>query len=269
MIQVVIIGAAGRMGQALLRCIARSERVRLAGAVELSGCPALGRDAGVVAGLPELGVALEADVRAVAARADVLVDFGGHAGVPGNVAAAAAAKKAFVLGTTGLADAEKHAVRQAAAVIPVVWSPNMSVGVNLLFSMVRQAAGVLGAEYDVEIVETHHRFKKDAPSGTALRLGEKVAEGRGQDFRAVTVFGRQGETGERRRGEIGIHALRGGDVVGDHTVTFAVDGERVEFTHKASSRESFAMGALRAAEWAAGRAAGLYDMQDVLGIRQD
>jgi len=198
--------------------------------------------------------------------AAVLVDFSFHTNVPVTAQAAAAAGRALVLGTTGLTPSEEQAIRAAAGVIPVVWAPNMSLGVNVLFALVKQAAATLGLDYDVEIDETHHRFKKDAPSGTALRLAERIAEGRNQSLGDVACYGRKGISGERPKGEIAIHALRMGDVVGDHTVTFGVAGERVELTHKASSRDAFAMGALRAAQWAAGRKPGLYDMSDVLGL---
>ena len=266
MTKVVIIGAAGRMGQALVRCCSRFGELRLAGAVEAPGCPALGKDAGVVAGTPETGVTVVADLKSALSGADVGIDFSAHAAIPGTARLASECRTALVIGTTGLTDAEKAAVMDASRAIPIVMSPSMSVGVNVLFSLVGKAAAALGNGYDVEIVEMHHRHKKDAPSGTALRLGEKVAEGRGQDFRRVAAFGREGDVGERPAGQIGLHAVRGGDVVGDHTVTFATDGERVEFVHRAGSRDSFAMGALRAAVWVAGRPAGLYSMLDVLGL---
>lgn len=266
MVKVAIAGAAGRMGRMLVRYVAGTEGVQLAGASECEGHELLGADAGVVAGCPAAGVALVADIRAALAGADVLIDFTFHTVAPANVAAARATGKAVVIGTTGLTDEEAAAVRDAAAGVPVVWAPNMSLGMNLLFEMVRKAATMLGPEYDAEIVEVHHRRKKDAPSGTALRLGEKVAEGRGRAFRDVAVFGREGIVGERPAGQIGIHAVRSGDVVGDHTVSFATDGERVELTHRATSRAAFANGAMKAALWVAGRQPGLYDMRDVLGL---
>jgi 4-hydroxy-tetrahydrodipicolinate reductase len=196
----------------------------------------------------------------------VAVDFTFHTAVPGNAAAAAAAGTALVIGTTGLDEAETAAVGKAAGKIAIVHAPNMSLGVNLLFALAGRAAEALGLEYDVEIVETHHRHKKDAPSGTALKLGECVALGRGQKLAQVVVHGREGQTGERPRGQIGMHAVRAGAVVGDHTVLFASEGERVELTHRAISRDTFAMGALRAAQWAVGRPAGLYDMKSVLEL---
>jgi 4-hydroxy-tetrahydrodipicolinate reductase len=266
MIRIAIVGAAGRMGQALVRCCRQFEQLKLAATVELAASPYVGKDAGVVAGIQANGVILTSDLKAATATADVVIDFSAHDAVPKTVALTAEQRKAAVIGATGLTPDERTAVEQAARQSPIVWAPNMSVGVNLLFAMVGRAAATLGLDYDVEIVETHHRFKKDAPSGTALRLGEKVAQGRGQQLRDVAVYGREGLGPERPKGQIGIHALRGGDVVGDHTVTFVADGERVEFTHRASSRDAFAMGALRAAVWIAGRQPGLYDMQDVLGL---
>ena len=266
MVKVVIIGAAGRMGQALVRGARRLESVLVAGAVERADCPALGKDAGLLAGEGEMGIAIVSDLSATAAKGDVLIDFSFHAAVPTNVRAAVELRKAMVIGTTGLTPEEKAVLVEAAKRIPIVHAPNMSLGGNLLFSLVREAARVLGQDYDCEIVEVHHRFKKDAPSGTALRLAEKAAEGRGQDLKAVAVYGREGITGERPRGQIGIHALRCGDVVGDHTVEFSTLGERVQLTHRATSRDCLATGALKAAEWVAGRAPGLYDMQDVLGV---
>ena len=267
MTRIIIVGAAGRMGRALVRCAARCPALRVTGAIERPDCPDAGKDAGALAGLDPSGIRIVPDLASVIGNGDVLVDFSAHAAVPGNVRAAAGARKAVVLGATGLTDSEAAAVRDAARTIPIVWSPNMSVGVNLLFALVRNAASALGADYDVEIVEMHHRLKKDSPSGTARRLAEKVAEGRAQSLDAVAVYGRQGDVGERPRGEIGIHAMRGGDVVGDHTVVFANEGERVELSHRASSRDTFAMGALRAAQWIAGRAPGLYDVADVLGLK--
>ncbi len=266
MAKIVIIGAAGRMGRALIRCLRQHPGLRLAGAIEHAECSLLGRDAGLVAGEGESGVLISDDLPGSAAEADVLIDFSLHTAVPTHARMAADLGKAMVIGTTGLFPAEKAVLQEAARSVPIVWAPNMSVGVNLLFALVRQAAGVLGLPYDVEITEMHHRHKKDAPSGTALRLAEKVAEGRGQNLKEIAVYGREGQTGERPAGQIGLHALRGGDIIGDHTVMFAIDGERVEFTHRATSRDTFAMGALRAAAWVVGRPPRIYDMQDVLGL---
>jgi 4-hydroxy-tetrahydrodipicolinate reductase len=254
------------MGQALVRGIPRFPELRLAGAVERSDCPALGKDAGVVAGCSETGILINADLPSAAQAARVMIDFTLADAVLEHVRFAVEQKKAMVIGTTGFGETGKTEIAAAAHLIPIVCAPNMSVGANLLFALVKQAAIVLGLDYDVEIVEVHHKHKKDAPSGTALRLAERVAEGRQQDFRKVALYGREGLTGERPRGQIGIHAVRAGDAVGDHTVFFAREGERVELAHRATSRDAFAMGALRAALWVAGRDPGLYDMQDVLGL---
>ena len=266
-VRVTILGAAGRMGGALVRGVAaRRDTLSLAAAIERADSPALGRDAGTVAGIEPLGIAVTADLAAALPVSDVVIDFTFHTAVPTTIRAAAESGCAYVLGTTALDEAESAVVREAAAKIPVVWAPNMSLGVNVLLDLVRRAAGVLGLGYDAEIVEMHHRHKKDAPSGTALGLARSVAEGRGQSLDEVLVNGREGVVGERPRGEIAIHALRGGDVVGDHTVVFATDGERIELTHKASGRECFAGGALLAAAWLQGRKPGLYSMRDVLGL---
>lgn len=267
MINVCILGAAGRMGQALVRGCRGLDGLALAAAVERADCPWVGKDAGLAAGIGETGVRIGAEPRAAVAAADVAIDFTFHTAAPGNAALCAELGKAIVIGTTGLDAAETEGVRKAAARVPVVWAPNYSLGINLLFILVRRAAQTLGPDYDIEIVETHHHFKKDAPSGTALGLAKAAAAGRGQDLEKTAVFGRHGMTGERPKGEIGIHAVRGGDVAGDHTVLFAADGERIELTHKASGRDALARGALLAARWVAGRKPALYDMQDVLGLK--
>ena len=266
MTKIAILGAGGRMGMVLIRGAARCRDVTVVAAVERSGHAAVGRDAGAAAGGDATGIIITDDSAAAVAAAEVLIDFTFHAAVPENAALAAASAKAMVIGTTGLDAQETRAVQEASRACPIVWSPNMSLGVNLLFTLVEQAARALGMDYDIEIVETHHRLKKDAPSGTALRLGERAASGRGQRLESVAAYGRVGITGERPRGQIGLHAVRAGDVIGDHTVLFATEGEQVEISHRATSREGFAMGALRAAAWVAGRKPGLYDMKDVLGL---
>ena len=240
-LRIAIIGAKGRMGQA-----------NLAAAKE-SG-------ATVVAALDQ-----EDDLSAGVAAADVVIDFSFHAATSEVIRLCAAHGKALVIGTTGHSAEEKKHLLDAAAKIRCVWSGNYSVGVNLLFALTRRAASVLGSDYDAEVIEMHHRFKKDAPSGTAARLLEIILEERKLTSSALR-HGREGITGERTSTEVGIHALRGGDVVGDHTVMFAAEGERVELTHKASSRAVFAKGAVRAARWALGRGPGLYSMRDVLGL---
>lgn len=267
MTRIAVIGAAGRMGQALVRCSRQTKDLQLVAAVDQASCPVIGKDAGLIAAAGETGVPITSDLAAAARAADTIIDFSFHEVVPLTVVQAAAQKKAVVIGTTGLNPDERSAVERAAKTIPIVWAPNMSLGVNLLFTLVERAAKALGLDYDVEITEAHHRFKKDAPSGTALRLGERVAESRGQVFRDVAVFGRAGLSGERPRGQIGLHALRAADIIGDHTVLFATEGERVEISHRATTRDAFAKGALRAAGWIANQPPGLYDMLDVLGLR--
>lgn len=241
-VTVLINGAKGRMGRALLDA-----------AKEMNLTVAAATDAGD-------------DVKAALAKADVIVDFSFHAATQPLLEAAVASRKPIVIGTTGHPAAEKAHLVELAAKVPCVWAGNFSVGVNLLFALTRRAASVLGADYDAEVVEMHHRFKKDAPSGTAARLLEIILEERKLTAEALR-HGRHGITGERQPTEVGIHALRGGDVVGDHTVIFAALGERVELTHKASDRGIFARGALRAAQWVVNQPAGVYDMQDVLGLK--
>ncbi|MDD5678450.1 MAG: 4-hydroxy-tetrahydrodipicolinate reductase [Kiritimatiellae bacterium] len=265
-LKIAILGAAGRMGQVLIRCASRSPNLHLVGAVEAEQCPLLGKDAGIIAGIADIGVILTADSRKAFQKADVLVDFSFPSATGRHATLAAELKKPMVIGTTGLNAAETEIIRKVAAHIPVVWAPNMSLGVNLLFAMVRKTAGVLG-DYNIEIIETHHRHKKDSPSGTALRLAETAAAARGLKLDDVATHGRQGLVGERPAAQIGIHAVRAGDVVGDHTILFATEGERLEMTHRASSRDCFAMGALRAVEWVVTRKPGLYSMLDVLGIK--
>ncbi len=254
------------MGCALVRGVAARPGLSLAAAVERAGHPAVGSDAGSVAGISPLGVVVTDDSSSAVSAGRVVVDFTFHTEVPKTLALARAAGAAYVLGTTGLMPEEQAAVHEAAKEIPVVWAANMSLGVNVLLDLVRRAAAILGTSYDAEIVEMHHRHKKDAPSGTALALAKALAEGRKVSLEDHAVYGREGIVGERPEGEIAIHALRGGDVVGDHTVILADDGERVELVHKASSRDSFANGALLAASWLSGRAPGLYSMRDVLGL---
>lgn len=265
MIKIAILGAAGRMGQALIRCTRQIEGLRVVGAVDAKQCPVLGKDAGVIAGVADIGVLLGADARKAAHTADVLIDFSFPSATIRHIQLAAELKKAMVIGTTGLNDRESGNVTKASSKIPIVWSPNMSLGINLLFAIVEQTARRL-ASYDIEIVETHHQHKKDAPSGTALRLAEVAATARGLAVNAVVTQGRQGMVGERPASQIGIHSVRAGDVVGEHTVVFATNGERLELTHRAGNRDCFAMGALHAAKWVMGRKPGLYTMQNVLKI---
>ncbi|WP_242634396.1 4-hydroxy-tetrahydrodipicolinate reductase [Marinobacter salicampi] len=267
MIRVAITGAAGRMGKVLIEAVQDAEGLALGAAIVHPESSLLGVDAGEMAGVGRLDVAVAGRLDDVLDDFDVLVDFTFPDLTLANLAVCQAHGKQMVIGTTGLTGAEKAQVAQAAETVPVVFAPNMSVGVNVALNLLKTAARVLGDDYDVEIIETHHRHKKDAPSGTALRMGEVVAEALGRDLNDCAVYGREGFTGERSRTEIGFETVRAGDVVGDHTVLFAGIGERIEITHKASSRMTFAKGAMRAAEWLAEKPAGLYDMQDVLALR--
>ncbi len=267
MAKAVVLGAAGRMGKAILRVLAESPYgLSLGGAVEAEGHPALGRDAFEEAGAGRAGLPITSDFPAALASSDVAIDFTHASSAPLHALQAARAGKPLVLGSTGLSPEQAASVREAAGRIACVLSPNMSVGVNLMFRVAADVAKVLGNEYDVEIVEVHHRFKKDSPSGTAVRLAESVAEALGRDLGEAGVYGRRGMTGERTRGEIGVFAVRAGDVVGEHTLVFGGIGERLEITHRAHSRDTFARGAVRAAAWLLGREPGLYDMRAVLGL---
>ena len=266
MVSVVILGAGGRMGAALVGLIPSFKNLTLAAAVEQPGHPSVGIDSGMASGHQPNGVKVSDDLEAAIAAADVVVDFSFHTVVPTTAVIVKKHNKAYVLGTTGLTTEELAVVESASKTVPVMMAPNMSLGVNLLLNLVKQAAAVLNEGYDVEIVEMHHRHKKDAPSGTALALAKAAAAGRGVDLDSVICYGREGITGERNRETIAVHAVRGGDVVGDHTVIFAADGERVEITHKASSRDCLANGALRAAEWIVSREPGFHSMRDMLGL---
>jgi 4-hydroxy-tetrahydrodipicolinate reductase len=267
MIRVVIIGAAGRMGRRLVANVMEAEDMTLTGAIEAPGNPLLGQDAGSVAGCSVAGVAITDDLKQAVGNADAVINFS-LGKVVEDAATAAAAGCTSIIGTTALTGDEKVALNQLAADgARIVFAPNMSVGVNLLFHLCRQAATILGDDYDIEIVEMHHNQKKDAPSGTAVRLAEIAADARGLSYADDVRHGREGMVGARTKREIGMHALRGGDVVGDHTVMFSTGGERVELTHKASSRDTFAKGALRAVRFLSGVKPGLYDMQDVLGLK--
>jgi len=263
--KVIIVGAAGRMGRRLVANVLENPDFALAGAVERPDCSLLGADAGELAGCGKAGVAVTADIAALLPGADAVIVFS-TSGALEIARAAVKANVACVIGTTALTDAERAELAELGKKGRLVCSTNMSVGVNLLFKLAAEAAEKLGAGYDIEIVEMHHRHKKDAPSGTAVTLGETVAAARGLDFKKVVRYGREGITGERTDDEIGMHSLRGGDVVGDHSVIFSCDGERVELTHKASSRDTFVKGALRAAAFLKGAENGLYTMRDVLNL---
>jgi 4-hydroxy-tetrahydrodipicolinate reductase len=265
MIRIAIAGASGRMGRILLEAIAVSPDLRLGAALERTGSDWLGRNAGeLVAGLDAI---VSDDLATALGNAQVLIDFTRPEATLQHLQACRRHKCGLVIGTTGFDVAGKAAISEAARDIPIVFAPNMSVGVNLALKLLDTAARVLSEGYDIEIVEAHHRHKVDAPSGTALRLGEVVAAALGRDLKDCAVYGREGVTGERDPSTIGFATVRGGDVVGDHTVMFMGTGERLEITHKASSRMTFALGALRAARFLADKPAGLFDMQDVLGLK--
>ena len=267
MIRVAIVGAAGRMGKTLIEAVQNAEGLALGAATERPDSSLLGADAGELAGVGKLGVALSGNLAEVVDDFDVVIDFTAPASTMAHLALCRQHGKQIVIGTTGLDDAQKQQIRDAANDIGVVFAPNMSVGVNLCFKLLDIAARVMGDDADIEIVEAHHRHKVDAPSGTALRMGEVVADALGRDLKQVAVYGREGQTGARKRETIGFETIRAGDVVGEHIVWFAAEGERVEIAHKASSRMTFARGAVRAAAWIARKENGLFDMQDVLGLR--
>lgn len=264
--RLAVVGAEGRMGRMLIRAVAEAEGCTLSGAVEREGSPALGQDAGALAGLPPLGVTVTDDPLTVFAATDGVLDFTAPAATTFFAELAAQARIVHVVGTTGLAEADIAKLAAAAHHARIVRSGNMSLGVNLLAGLVRKVAAALGEEFDIEIVEMHHRMKVDAPSGTALLLGEAAAEGRGVSLAETRVSTRDGHTGARRPGDIGFATLRGGTVVGDHSVTFAGPGERITISHHAEDRAIFARGAVRAALWAHAKPPGLYGMADVLGL---
>lgn len=266
MINVVVCGAAGRMGRRLSALILGSDDLALVGGTEAAGSPGVGRDLGVLTGVGEVGVMAVEALEDVVSGCDVVVDFTTPEATLHTAEVAAAHKKALVVGTTGLSAQQSARFSELVAAVPCVFAPNYSVGVNLLFRLAGEAARILGRDYDVEITEAHHRLKRDAPSGTAKRLAQSVAEALSRDLDHVAVYGRQG-IGQRSDQEIGIHAVRAGEIVGDHTVLFAGTGERIELTHRAQNRDTFATGALRAVRFVAKSSPGLYDMQDVLGLR--
>lgn len=265
MVGIAVAGVAGRMGKTLAEAVQLADGVELSGATVLPDSSLVGADAGEVAGLGRLAVPVSGQVSDC--QFDVLIDFTSPESTMAHVAYCVEQGRSLVIGTTGLSDEQIAQIKEAGEKIPVVFAPNMSVGVTVLLDLLAQAARILGDDYDVEVIEAHHRYKKDAPSGTALRLGQAVADALGRDLKSCAVYGREGITGERDRQTIGFETIRAGDVVGDHTVLFATEGERVEFTHKASSRMTFAKGAVRAARWLSEQAPGLYDMQDVLGLK--
>jgi 4-hydroxy-tetrahydrodipicolinate reductase len=267
MVRAVVVGAAGRMGATVIRAIGETEGIEIAGAVERPDHPFLNRDAGEVSGIGEIGVPIVGDIEGAIEAGDVVIDFTSAEVSLRSLEVCSAKGVAAVIGSTGFTPQQMDEVRVLAGKTRCVLSPNMSVGVNVMFKVVGEIAGILGDEYDVEILEAHHRFKKDSPSGTAMKLGEVAASALNRDFHQVGVFGRKGVIGERKSKEIGMQAVRAGDIVGEHTVIFGGLGERVEVTHRSHSRDNFARGAIRAAKWVIKQPNGLYDMGDVLGLK--
>ena len=267
MTRVVVAGASGRMGRSIIHTLADTDGAELVAAVERHGHADLGKDSGELAGLGKNGLPVTHDAAAALARAEVWIDFTAPEAAAHAAELAAHHKVGLVIGTTGLAEGQRAAIERAAKHVPVVMSSNMSIGVNVLLKLLVEAARALGPGFDMEIVELHHRGKKDAPSGTALMMASALAQALGRSLKTDAVYGRQGQIGARGERELGILAVRGGDVVGEHTAYFFGTGERIELSHRATSRETFARGAVRAAMWTKGRPAGLYDMQDVLGMK--
>jgi len=267
--KVVVSGAAGRMGKRLVALLQGGGQFRLVGAVERPDHPDLGRDAGEVAGIGRLGVPIGDSLAKALGDAQVVLDFTAPAAAVRHVEVASQTGVAAVVGTTGLSAGDLSRLREAARRVPCVQSPNFSVGVNVLYGVLAQVARTLGEAYDIEVIEAHHHLKKDAPSGTAERMARVLARALGRDLAQVGVHGRHGMVGERTPGEIGVHAVRAGDIVGDHTILFGGMGERIEITHRAHSRDNFAWGAIRAAGWLVGKPPGLYSMLDVLGLKPD
>lgn len=267
MVNCIVTGSAGRMGRRILDILIETKGADVTGATERPGHDIIGMDVGDYLGLGKKGAKIADNLADAAKAGDVVIDFTLPEVSARHLAAAVKHKKAMVIGTTGFSEDQLKEIKNAAKKVPIVFAPNMSVGVNLLLKVLADMAKVLDEDYDIDIVETHHRHKKDAPSGTALKMAQVVAAARGTNLDKDGVFCRHGNIGERRRGEIGVQTLRVGDVVGEHTVIFGAVGERIEITHKASSRDVFARGAVRAALWVAGKKPGLYDMGDVLGIK--
>lgn len=267
MVRIAVVGASGRMGLCLVKASVKSEVATLTVAAVRPGSPDVGKDVGELAGISTLGLRVSDDLAAVTDQFDVLIDFTRPEPSMGFVELCRQAGKKMVIGTTGYSEAQKRQIALAAQDIAIVLAPNMSVGVNLSLKLLQLAAQVMGDYTDIEIIEAHHRHKVDAPSGTALRMGEVIAETLGRDLKGCAVYGREGNTGERDSKVIGFSTIRAGDIVGEHTVMFADEGERIEITHKATSRMTFANGAVRAAVWVQQKPTGLFDMQDVLGLK--
>lgn len=265
--KIIVAGAAGRMGKQLVTAVNDTPQAILAGALERTQHPDIGRDAGLCAGVGSLGVSIQDRIAKENFAQAILIDFTQPDATIAHLQIAAASGAKAVVGTTGFTPSQMQEIDRLSESMAIVLAPNMSIGMNLLFKLSKDVAQILGSTYDAEIIEAHHRFKKDAPSGSAKRLAEKVAEGLGRDLQAVGIYGRHGIVGERKPEEIGVHAVRAGDIVGDHIVLFGGMGERIELRHMAHSRETFARGAVRAALWLSEKACGQYDMQDVLGLK--
>ena len=267
MIKAVVTGAGGRMGGRIATLITQTTGIEIAAAVEKEGHPSVGRDIGEMLGLGKIGVVIESSLTACIQKADVVIDFSFHEAAVEHLRIAVEAEKAIVIGTTGYTAEELTRIAGLAPKTRCVLTPNMSVGVNVMFKVLSDVAKILGDDYDVEIVEAHHNLKKDAPSGTAVKMAEVIAQSLGRNLQTDAAYCRKGIIGERPRKEIGIQTVRAGDIVGEHTVIFGGMGERLEFIHRAHSRDNFARGAIRAALWVVARPNGFYDMQDVLGLR--
>ncbi|MFH1868757.1 MAG: 4-hydroxy-tetrahydrodipicolinate reductase [Candidatus Omnitrophota bacterium] len=262
--KIVVTGCCGRMGRRIASLAFKVEGIELTGAVESKAHPDVGKGLGEIIGVKDTSLKVAAELEQAAKNADVIIDFTTPTATVSNLSIARKLKLPIVIGTTGITDEEQKIIKSTAASIPVLFSANMSVGVNLLFRLAPEAASALGDSYDIEIVELHHNKKKDSPSGTAKKIAELIAEVRGKPLNDLAVYGREGNVGQRPKGQIGIHALRGGSIVGEHTIVYAGENERIEITHRASSRDIFAQGALRAAKYIADKSPGLYNMQDVL-----
>lgn len=267
MVNIIVAGAAGRMGIRIINIINETEGVKFTGAFEHPDNPMIGQDAGQVAGLGIKGIKISGTLDDIISSGDVIIDFTSPLATVINVKMAAAAGKAIVIGTTGITDEQINEIRCYSEKIPVVLAPNMSVGVNVMFKIAAEMAKILGNDFDMEIIEAHHRLKKDAPSGTAIGLAKKLAEATGRDLSKTAVYSRHGMIGQRTDEEIGIQTVRAGDITGDHTILFGGIGERLELIHRAHNRDNFAKGAIRAAKWINNKTPGLYDMQDVLGLK--
>ncbi len=267
MIRTIVSGANGKMGRRICALMEQDSDLKLVGAIESKDSEEIGNDIGIVCGIGKKDIEIRHELEHIIDDGEVIIEFSNPQATLSHMRVAAEKEKAMVIGTTGLTDEQINDIKKMSVRIPIVLAPNMSLGVNILFKLVEDVAKLLGEDYDIEIVEMHHRFKKDAPSGTALKLAEHAAKGINEELSEVAVYGREGLIGERKKKEIGVMSLRGGDVVGDHTVLFAGLGERLELTHKATSRDTFALGALRAAKWVIDKVPGFYNMQDVLGVK--